>query len=403
MLARMTASQIEKDHAIEAGDYDCALCLKLLYDPCTASCGHSFCKRCAYELVASHVKIDETNNGRASSLSSLKCPICRAALDRRWVPSTSIALCRLLKLTFAKEYEARQNEEGALEQAMPHLPHAPLSSEGQKILPLFVLDPILPGQKTLLHIFEIRYRLLVQRALAEYGRRFGIVGFDRSAMTNGSEGIANFGTEVEIVSCHELPDGRFRLEVEGKSSFEVMERHRRDGYWEASVKKIELDPGNEENNADITEMGNKVIELFDRWESFIRSNRWERHPEHMDQVIDALGDQPSAEQPGTLAIWVAAAINPLPPLGAAMEIRPAVLAAANDMERLKVVNDALKDSIDLVKKKRGTVDVFGFDMEVNIILFGIFGLIVGSFVQSYCRRIFFEFGFDRALLGVHGI
>ena len=397
----MTESQSNKEHALEAEDYDCALCLKLLYDPCTASCGHSFYKRCAYELVASHCKTDETNNGRASSISSLKCPICRSALDKRWVPSTSIALSRLLKISFGKEYGARTAEEGALEQAMPRLPHAPLSSEGQKVLPLFVLDPILPGQKTLLHIFEIRYRLLVQRALAEYGRRFGMVGFDRSAMNNGSEGIANFGTEVEIVSCHELPDGRFRLEVEGKSSFEVMERHRRDGYWEASVKKIELDAGDE--NEDVTELASKVIELFDQWESFIRTNRWERHPEHMDQVIDTLGDQPTADQPGTLAIWIAAAINPLPPLGAAMEIRPAVLATANDFERLKIVNDALKDSIEIVKKKRGTVDVFGFDMEVNIILFGIFGLIVGSFVQSYCRRIFVEFGFDRALLGVHGI
>ena len=284
---------------------------------------------------------------------------------------------------------------------MPHLPHAPLSTEGQKKLPLFVLDPILPGQKTLLHIFEIRYRLLVQRALSEYGQRFGMVGFDRSAMTNGSEGIANFGTEVEIVSCHELPDGRFRLEVEGKSSFEVMERHRRDGYWEASVKKIDLDAG--DGNEEVTNLANNVIELFDQWELFIRSNRWERHPEHMDQVIDTLGDQPGADQPGTLAIWVAAAINPLPPLGAAMAIRPAVLAAENDFERLKVVNGALKDSIEMVKKKRGTVDVLGFDMEVHIILFGVFGLIVGSFVQSYCRRIFVEFGFDRALLGVHGL
>ena len=122
----MTTSQDTKEHALEAGDYDCALCLKLLYDPCTACCGHSFCKRCAYELVASHCKTDETNNGRISSISSLKCPICRAALDKRWVPSSSIALCRLLKLTFAKEYEARTAEEAALEQAslIFHTPHS---------------------------------------------------------------------------------------------------------------------------------------------------------------------------------------------------------------------------------------------------------------------------------------
>ena len=143
----MTASRDNKENALEAGDYDCALCLKLLYDPCTASCGHSYCKRCAYELVASHCKTDETNHGRATSISSLKCPICRAALDKRWVPSTSIALSRLLKLTFPKEYGRRNVEEGSLQQAMPRLPHAPLSSEGQKILPLFVLDPSFPAKR----------------------------------------------------------------------------------------------------------------------------------------------------------------------------------------------------------------------------------------------------------------
>jgi Lon protease-like protein len=402
----MEESTREQEAALEAGDYDCALCLKLLCDPCTASCGHSFCKRCAYELVASHVRTDETNNnGRTATTStpSLKCPICRAALDRRWVPSSSIALCRLLKLTFAKEYEARTAEEVALDQDMPRLPHAPLSSEGQKILPLFVLDSILPGQRTLLHIFEIRYRLLVQRALAEHGGRFGMVGFDRSAMSNGSEGIASFGTEVEMVSCLELPDGRFRLEVEGKSPFEVVNRYRRDGYWEASVQKIELDKENDENNDDdTTVLAQKVVELYDKWEYFIRSNRWERHPEHMDQVIDTLGPRPNADQPGSLAMWVAAAVNPHPPLGAAIEIRPTVLAATSDFDRLIIVHDAIKDSMGRVKKKRGTMEVLGYDMEINIIIFGIFGLLVGSFVQSYCRRIFVEFGFDRVLLGVYG-
>ena len=317
-------------------DYDCALCLKLLYDPCTASCGHSFCKRCAYTLVSSHVRTDASSTpGRASSASHLKCPICRADLDRRWVPSPSIALCRLLRVTFPTDYEARNTEDTALDQALPRLPHALLESEGQTTLPLFIIDPILPGQKTVLHVFEIRYRLLVQRALADYGQRFGMVGFDRSAMADGSDGIAGFGTEVEITSCLELPDGRFRVEVEGKSSFEVVDRHRRDGYWEASVKKVDLDA------VPATELAEHVVEIFIKWESYIRSNRWERHPEHMDQVKAVLGPRPSTDRPGSLAMWVAAAINPLPPLGAAEEIRPRVLAAKYDLERLAIVASAL--------------------------------------------------------------
>ena len=313
------------------------------------------------------------------------------------MPSPSIALCRLLRFTFPTDYEARNTEDTALDQALPRLPHAPLESEGQKLLPIFVLDPILPGQKTVLHVFEIRYRLLVQRTLADYGQRFGMVGFDRSAVADGSDGIAGFGTEVEITSCLELPDGRFRVEVEGKSPFEVVDRHRRDGYWEASVKKVDLD------TVPATDLAQHVVELFVKWDSYIRSNRWERHPEHMDQVKAILGPRPSTDRPGSLAMWVAAAINPLPPLGAAEEIRPRVLAAKIDLERLAIVASALEKSIETVKKKRGTVEVFGLVLDIQIILFGIFGLLIGSFVQSYCRRMFVEFGFDRALLGVHGV
>ena len=163
------------------------------------------------------------------------------------------------------------------------------------------------------------------------------------------------------------------------------------------MKKIDLDA------VPATALAEHVVELFVKWESYIRSNRWERHPEHMDQVKAVLGPRPTNDRPGSLAMWVAAVINPLPPLGAAEEIRPRVLAAKYDLERLAIVASALETSIKIVKKKRGTVELFGLEIDIQIILFGAFGLLIGSFVQGYCRRIFVEFGFDRALLGVHGV
>jgi hypothetical protein len=45
-------------------DLDCTLCLKLLYNPITTPCGHSFCRSCLLQAL------DHGN----------KCPMCRTVL-----------------------------------------------------------------------------------------------------------------------------------------------------------------------------------------------------------------------------------------------------------------------------------------------------------------------------------
>lgn len=43
-----------------------------------------------------------------------------------------------------------------------------------QILPLFVMDVVLPGKKAALNIFEPRYRLMTRRVM-EGNRKFGMV------------------------------------------------------------------------------------------------------------------------------------------------------------------------------------------------------------------------------------
>ncbi|KAK6920919.1 Tetratricopeptide repeat [Dillenia turbinata] len=161
-------------------DFDCTLCLKLLYEPVTTPCGHSFRRSCLFQSM------DRGN----------KCPLCRTVLFTS--PRTcaiSVTLNNIIQKNFPEEYAERKLE------------HDSVTNLGNDFLPLFVMDVVVPCQKFPLHIFEPRYRLMVRRIM-EGNHRMGMVIVDPAT---GS--LADFACEVELTECEPLPDGRFYLEV----------------------------------------------------------------------------------------------------------------------------------------------------------------------------------------------
>lgn len=128
-------------------------------------------------------------------------------------------------------------------------------------MPLFVMDVVLPCQKLSLNIFEPRYRLMVRRVM-EGNHRMGMVGVDPST---GS--IADFASEVEILECEPLPDGRFYLEVEGRRRFRILRSWDQDGYRVAEVEWIQdtLPPEDSQEREDIRQMASGAAELTKSW------------------------------------------------------------------------------------------------------------------------------------------
>jgi Lon protease-like protein len=89
-------------------------------------------------------------------------------------------------------------------------------------IPLFPLHTVLcPGIALPLHVFEPRYRLLVDRSLA-LESPFGIVLIREGRETGGDDvSIAGVGTLAEIRQAHRYPDGRYDLLVVGTSRFSI--------------------------------------------------------------------------------------------------------------------------------------------------------------------------------------
>ena len=63
-----------------------------------------------------------------------------------------------------------------------------------------------------------------------------------------------------------------------------------------------------------------------------------------------MGPMPARASKARRAAWVAALINPIPALGVAYEIRPALLMARDTRGMLKVATDGIKTSIERLRK-----------------------------------------------------
>jgi Lon protease-like protein len=105
-------------------------------------------------------------------------------------------------------------------------------------LPLFPLDVVLfPGEELPLHIFEPRYRLMINECY-EQKTPFGIV-LVRPESEHLNEEPYSVGTMAEIEVLDRLEDGRINLIAKGLQRFRILEHHRQRPYLSGLVEVYE--------------------------------------------------------------------------------------------------------------------------------------------------------------------
>ena len=105
-------------------------------------------------------------------------------------------------------------------------------------LPLFPLPEVVlfPTRPLPLHIFEFRYRIMMNTIL-QSDRRFGVLMIDPVKGT-----IANVGCCAEILHYQRLPDDRMKMLTLGQQRFRVLEYIREKPYRVGLVEWIEDQP-----------------------------------------------------------------------------------------------------------------------------------------------------------------
>jgi Lon protease-like protein len=224
---------------------ECPLCCSTLVQPITTACGHSFCRACLRRAttVTSNF-LEDAQSSDPRSPKGPRCPLCRAGIG--FVSPDhpqNVLLSRLISELGGDSGE--KAEAGDKSQTTEETDN---DGEDWFTLPLFLLgsECLFPGQPLPLHVFEPRYRRMIQDCMAGSGR-FGIVPvrppvaeepIDSDGEGDGLPKLAGVGTTAHILGVRQIPGGRLIVSTVGESRFVVRPdsvRWSDDGYAVAEV------------------------------------------------------------------------------------------------------------------------------------------------------------------------
>ncbi|MFN8489001.1 MAG: LON peptidase substrate-binding domain-containing protein [Caldilineaceae bacterium] len=103
-------------------------------------------------------------------------------------------------------------------------------------LPLFPLNVVLfPGMVLPLHIFELRYREMIQRCIDEQ-LPFGVVLIEKGQEVGETAAPHLIGTTARIVRVEELEDGCMNITTVGTERFRIKALHDKHSYLTGTVE-----------------------------------------------------------------------------------------------------------------------------------------------------------------------
>ncbi|ALB40161.1 MULTISPECIES: LON peptidase substrate-binding domain-containing protein [Nostocales] len=184
-------------------------------------------------------------------------------------------------------------------------------------LPLFPLPEVVlfPTRPLPLHIFEFRYRIMMNTIL-ESDRRFGVLMIDPTKGT-----IANVGCCAEILHYQRLPDDRIKLLALGQQRFRVLEYVREKPYRVGLVEWIEDQPPAKDLRplaSDVEQLLRDVVRLSSKL---------------TEQEIELPNDLP--DLPTELSYWIASNLYGVAPeQQALLEIQDTVARLEREAEIL---------------------------------------------------------------------
>jgi Lon protease-like protein len=205
------------------------------------------------------------------------------------------------------------------------------------VAPMFPLGTVLvPGMVLPLHVFEPRYRRMVDDSRKQHDGTFGVVLIERGSEVGGGDARTDVGTLARIVRAEELPDGRWILGVVGIHRIRVERWLPDDPYPRAEINEwaeqlqepAAAAKGDTDDRAEVTTLLRRAAAL--------RREMGEPAPPLDLQLADD----------AVVAGYQATVVAPLGPAD-----RQALLAAPTVPERWRLLRELLVDQIALLQAR----------------------------------------------------
>lgn len=171
----------------------------LICEPISLSCGHSYCRLCLIQSLARSKK---------------QCPVCRAVchLNVETAPENIMIKNLALKLN-PDTYNLRAAESAQA-----------LADHKESYYPMFFyMECLFPGTRLKLHLFEPRYKLMMQRVV-NASRTFAYAPYSEHNCREGALVLI-----FHLEECEFLPDGRCLIDGKIKSRAKVTSHHVEEG------------------------------------------------------------------------------------------------------------------------------------------------------------------------------
>ncbi|KAK7828458.1 hypothetical protein U0070_008967 [Myodes glareolus] len=297
----------EPEFTIDVADFECALCMRLLFEPVTTPCGHTFCLKCL-ERCLDHAP---------------HCPLCKDKL------SELLATRNFNVTVLAEELILRYLPDELSDRKRIHDEEMLELSNLTRDVPIFVCAMAFPTVSCPLHVFEPRYRLMIRRCMETGTKRFGM------CLSAENAGISEYGCMLEIKDVRTFPDGSSVVEAVGISRFRVLNHRHRDGYNTADIEYLEDEKVEGPEYEELTALHESVYQQAVSWFASLQDHMKKQILSHFGSMPER-EPEPQSNSSGPAWSWWILAVLPLE-----RKAQLAVLGMASLKERLLAIRRIL--------------------------------------------------------------
>jgi hypothetical protein len=219
-------------------------------------------------------------------------------------------------------------------------------------MPIMILDSMLPLQTLTFQSSDPKFNRLISYCLEEApGSEMGMLGMNPRTGQPLSFGVT---LQVREENIQHGNDDSITMTVTADRRMEVQGEPWLDKSESFYLADIEIVEGREEfmsedQRKEAERLSKTIPNSVKEWVQCVLKAEATDAAGMKSRIAD-LGAMPDEDDLTERALWTAA--NPLPALGVCLEIRPAILSAGNDYERMVLVCQALQSSMDHLSGKQ---------------------------------------------------